>query len=62
MLFQYPNDLFFAKTASLHLLSPQLENRLTQNTGLFRGAGHFRYWCIWIPSACSWGTVGKFLS
>ena len=39
MLFQYPNDLFFAETASLHRLSPQLENRLTQNTGRFRGAG-----------------------
>ncbi|MEP5769459.1 hypothetical protein, partial [Nisaea sp.] len=34
MLFQNPNDLFFAETASLHRLSPQLENRLTQNTGL----------------------------
>ncbi|MFY9239813.1 MAG: hypothetical protein WAO78_13280, partial [Roseovarius sp.] len=40
MLFQNPNDLFFAETASLHLLSPQLENRLTLNAGHFRGAGH----------------------
>ncbi|PWE28404.1 hypothetical protein DDZ14_18895 [Maritimibacter sp. 55A14] len=34
------SDLFFAETASLHRLSPQLENRLTSNRGLFRGAGH----------------------
>ena len=33
------NDPFFAETASLHLLSPQLENRLTSNRGHFRGAG-----------------------
>jgi hypothetical protein len=39
MLFQDPNDLFFAETASLHLLSPQLENSLTLNTGHFTGAG-----------------------
>ena len=39
MLFQYSYDLFFAETASLHRLSPQLENRLTKKTGLFRGAG-----------------------
>ncbi len=40
MLSQYANDLLFAETASLHLLSPQLEKRLTSNRGLFRGAGH----------------------
>ncbi|RMA44165.1 hypothetical protein D9R08_04525 [Rhodophyticola porphyridii] len=34
------NDLRFAETASLHRLSPQLENRLTSKRGLFRGAGH----------------------
>lgn len=39
MLFQITNDLFFAETASLHCLSHQLENRLTSNRGLFRGAG-----------------------
>ncbi|WP_212668561.1 integrase core domain-containing protein, partial [Jannaschia aquimarina] len=32
--------LRFAETASLHLLSPQLENSLTSNRGRFRGAGH----------------------
>ncbi|SFG25173.1 hypothetical protein SAMN05443635_1111, partial [Roseobacter denitrificans OCh 114] len=32
--------LLFAETASLHRLSPQLENRLTKIRGLFRGAGH----------------------
>ncbi|ATG47255.1 hypothetical protein CEW89_06535 [Celeribacter ethanolicus] len=37
---QDANDLLFAETASLHRLSPQLENRLTSNRGLFRGAGH----------------------
>ncbi|AVL54470.1 hypothetical protein CEP88_19010 [Roseobacter denitrificans] len=40
MLFQNANDLLFAETASLHRLSPQLENRLTKIRGLFRGAGH----------------------
>jgi|GEM_PF-6010562 len=40
MLLQNANDLFFAETASLHRLSPQLENRLTSNRGVFRGAGH----------------------
>ena len=39
VLLQYANDLFFAEPASLHRLSPQLENRLTSNRGLFRGAG-----------------------
>jgi len=41
VLLQDANDLLFAETASLHRLSPQLENRLTSNRGLFRGAGHF---------------------
>jgi len=40
VLLQNATDLFFAETASLHRLSPQLENRLTSNRGLFRGAGH----------------------
>ncbi|WP_238841168.1 hypothetical protein, partial [Roseobacter cerasinus] len=39
VLFQNANDLFFAETASLHRLSPQLENRLTKIRGHFRGAG-----------------------
>jgi hypothetical protein len=39
MLFQNANDLFFAETASLHRLAPQLENRLTKISGHFRGAG-----------------------
>lgn len=43
MLLQYPDNLFFAEAASLHHLSPQLENRLTKNTGLFRGAGHLQH-------------------
>ncbi|MBB96644.1 MAG: hypothetical protein CML68_18850, partial [Rhodobacteraceae bacterium] len=30
----------FAETAFPHRLSPRLENRLTSNRGLFRGAGH----------------------
>ena len=42
MLFQYPNDLFFTETASLHRLSSQMENRLTSNAGHFRGAGQLR--------------------
>ncbi|WP_072071716.1 hypothetical protein [Rhodovulum sulfidophilum] len=32
------NDLLFAETAFPHRLSPRLENRLTSNRGLFRGA------------------------
>ena len=40
MLLQNANDLFFSETASVHLLSPQLENRLTSIAGLLRGAGH----------------------
>jgi hypothetical protein len=40
MLFLDSNDLFFAETASLHRLSPQLENSLTLNTGYFTGAGN----------------------
>ena len=43
MFLQYPNDLFFAETASLHTLPPQLENRLTINTGHFRVAGQQAY-------------------
>ncbi|MCZ4366446.1 hypothetical protein, partial [Sulfitobacter dubius] len=43
VLLQDANNLFFAETASLHLLSPQLENRLTSNRGHFRGAGHCFY-------------------
>ncbi|QEP30316.1 hypothetical protein C6Y53_18985 [Pukyongiella litopenaei] len=39
MLLQDANNLRFAETASLHRLSPSLENRLTSNRGLFRGAG-----------------------
>ena len=39
MLFHYPDYLFFAETASLHPLSPQLENRRTSNAEHFRGAG-----------------------
>src|SRR6056297_3369520 len=39
MLLQNANDLFFAETASLHRLSPRLENRPTLNAGLCRGAG-----------------------
>jgi hypothetical protein len=39
MLLQNANDLFFTETASLHRLSPQLENRLTKISGHFRGAG-----------------------
>ena len=39
VLLQDANDLRFAETASLHRLSPQLENRLTSKRGLFRGAG-----------------------
>src|SRR6056297_1312100 len=44
VLLQNANDLFFAETASLHRLSPSVENRLTSNRGLFRGAGH-----RWLP-------------
>jgi hypothetical protein len=44
VLLQDANDLLFAETASLHRLSPQLENRLTSNRGLFRGAGHNAFW------------------
>ncbi|TDK51467.1 hypothetical protein E1832_03360, partial [Antarcticimicrobium luteum] len=29
-----------AESAFSHCLSPRLENRLTSNRGLFRGAGH----------------------
>jgi hypothetical protein len=43
MLFQNANDLFFAETASLHRLSPQLENRLTKISGHFRGAGQAEF-------------------
>uniref|UniRef100_A0A2A3JZ14 Uncharacterized protein n=1 Tax=Alloyangia mangrovi TaxID=1779329 RepID=A0A2A3JZ14_9RHOB len=42
VLLQDANDLLFAEPASLHRLSPRLENRLTSNCGLFRGAGHRR--------------------
>lgn len=42
VLFQNANDLLFAETAFPHRLSPRLENRLTSNRGLFRGAGHAR--------------------
>ncbi|MBK5925424.1 hypothetical protein CCR90_16945 [Rhodovulum sulfidophilum] len=38
MLLQDANDLLFAETAFPHRLSPRLENRLTSNRGLFRGA------------------------
>ncbi|WP_211096240.1 hypothetical protein, partial [Flavimaricola marinus] len=37
---QNADDLRFAEPASLHRLSPQLENRLTSNQELLRGAGH----------------------
>jgi hypothetical protein len=37
LFIQCPNNLLFAETA-LHRLSPQLENRLTSNAGLFREA------------------------
>jgi len=40
VLLQNPDNLFFAGTTSRHHLSPQLENRLTLNAGLFRRAGH----------------------
>ncbi|WP_237401085.1 hypothetical protein, partial [Rhodovulum sulfidophilum] len=40
MLLQDANDLLFAETAFPHRLSPRLENRLTSNRGLFRGARH----------------------
>ena len=40
---QNANDLLFAETAFPHRLSPRLENRLTSNRGLFRGAGQ-KYW------------------
>ncbi|MBB93484.1 MAG: hypothetical protein CML68_02600 [Rhodobacteraceae bacterium] len=39
VLLQDANDLLFAETAFPHRLSPRLENRLTSNRGLFRGAG-----------------------
>lgn len=39
VLFQDANNPLFAETASLHHLSPRLENRLTSKRGLFRGAG-----------------------
>ncbi len=39
MLLQNANTLFFAETAPLHRLSPQLENRLTLYARLFRAAG-----------------------
>mgnify|MGYP003639109266 FL=1 len=39
VLLQDANNLLLAKPASLHRLSPQLENRLTSNRALFRGAG-----------------------
>ena len=39
VLLQNANDLFFTETASLNRLSPQLENSLTSNRGLSRGAG-----------------------
>ncbi len=32
------------ETASLHRLSPRLENRLTSNRGLFRAAGQILKW------------------
>ena len=38
VLLQDANDLLFAETAFPHRLSPRLENRLTSNRGLFRGA------------------------
>lgn len=37
VFFQNAYDLRFTETASLHLLSPQLENRLTSNRGPYRG-------------------------
>ncbi|MCE8457669.1 hypothetical protein, partial [Rhodovulum sulfidophilum] len=53
MLLQDANDLLFAETAFPHRLSPRLENRLTSNRGLFRGARQpFVTWiCI---SALEW--------
>ncbi|AZB66401.1 hypothetical protein EBL87_21975 (plasmid) [Cereibacter sphaeroides] len=45
VLLQSANDLLFAETAFPHRLSPRLENRLTSNRGLFRGAGQ----------RCGWG-------
>ncbi|RVV97751.1 hypothetical protein EKE94_09680 [Mesobaculum littorinae] len=39
MLLQGADDLLFAEPASLHRLSPRLENRLTSKRGRFRGAG-----------------------
>ncbi|PJE30978.1 hypothetical protein CVM39_04060 [Pseudooceanicola antarcticus] len=42
VLLQDANDLLFAETAFPHRLSPRLENRLTSNRGLFRGARHWR--------------------
>ena len=38
-LLQNTHDLRFAKSSVPHRLFSQLENSLTQNTGLFRGAG-----------------------
>ncbi|MCA0873903.1 hypothetical protein LCL97_24000, partial [Seohaeicola saemankumensis] len=46
VLLQNANDLLFAETASLHRLSPQLENRLTSKRRLFRGAGQLRSYPI----------------
>ena len=43
VLLQDANDLLFAETAFPHRLSPRLENRLTSNCGLFRGACHDPY-------------------
>ncbi len=47
VLLQDANNLFFAETASLHRLSPQLENRLTSNRGLFREARHLANSCFY---------------
>lgn len=40
MLFQYPNELFFAETTSLHRLFPKLDSRKTVNAGLFTAPDH----------------------
>lgn len=43
VLLQDANDMLFAETAYLHRLTPQVENRLTSNRGLSRGAGYIPY-------------------
>ncbi|WP_237399128.1 hypothetical protein, partial [Rhodovulum sulfidophilum] len=40
MLLQDANDLLCAEPASLHRLSPRLENRPTSKRGHFSGASH----------------------